>query len=334
MTPSGVSRRAIRPLRSTTFARTIVAPWRRLAPIAAGPTLVACSGGADSVALLVALASAEPDSIRVAHVIHDMRSLGESHADADHVRALASALDLEFHQQAVTGAGTEAEARSLRYDALAEIARAVGCPHVATAHHADDQLETFLMRAIRGAGPAGLRSIAERRELTPGVHVVRPALGVTHDECVAFCREAGVAWREDATNLDTDRTRAALRARVLPALRAIRSDAAQRVTDAARLQRDAHRLVADAARALAKESTEWERSGLTAHSDLVVGHRLREDAIMKGCSPDRLTQQKLVPALHAIRDGSTEPREFDWGSGVVLRVTAHRVALARADGCD
>ena len=334
MTPGAVLRQTIRPLRNTPFARTVVASWRRLAPSDAGPTLVACSGGADSVALLIALASAEPDDIRVAHIVHDMRQREESLADAEHVRLIAASLDLEYHQTEVTGAVTESTARTLRYNALAEIAHTNACAHVATAHHADDQLETFLMRAIRGAAPSGLRAIADRRELRPGLHLVRAALGVTHDECTAFCREAGVTWREDPTNLDTDRTRAAIRSRVVPALREIRPDAAHRVADAVRLQRDAHALVTEAAGAVANDGMTWQRSTLCEHSDLVVGHRLREDAIMKGCSPDRLTQHILVPALRAIRDDSTDPREFDWGSGVVLRVTAHRVELVCADPDD
>ncbi|GAB4546153.1 MAG: hypothetical protein Tsb0013_04720 [Phycisphaerales bacterium] len=324
-----LSRTTIRGLRTTPFARAVVARWRTLAPMDDGPTLVACSGGADSLALLLALASAEPESIRVAHVLHDMRPREDTFRDAEHVRSIAQALSLPFVQREVTGADTEARARRLRYDALGDLARDHGCPFVATGHHADDQLETFIMRAIRGASPAGLRGIAEQRRLTPGVRLVRPMLTVTHDDCAACCEQAGVAWREDPTNTDTSRTRAALRARVLPALRTIRPDAAKRVSDAARLQRDAYQLVRQQSEMFRRDDRCWTRDELRSTRNVVIAQRLREDAITLGAPPDRLTQRHLTPVLRAIRDSVTDPRTFEWGGGVRVRVTAHEVSLFR-----
>ncbi len=332
MNAHGVSRASLRPLRNAHFVRTVVQAWRRLTREPKGKTLVACSGGADSLALLLALAASEPDAITVAHIRHDMREPSETEADARIVEGLCDALGVPFRLGQVTGATTEGRARNLRYDALAAIAAERSCPFLATAHHADDQLETFLMAAIRGAGPAGLRGVAERRTLDASVTLVRPMLGVTHADAEGFCKEAGVAWREDPTNTDTARTRAAIRANVVPALCAIRSDAAQRVSQAVHLQRDAHALVRHHAGSLANNDHAWTRSSLAGQPGIVVGQLLRGSAVALGLTKqDRLSQRLVRDAVEAIRDTSTEPRVFEWAQGVRVRVTAHEVSMSRID---
>ena len=292
--------------------------------------MIACSGGADSVALLVALASAEPERLHVAHVHHDMRPEHESKADEQHVAGLVASLDLPFHARAVTGATTEAKARRLRYDALTDIARVISAPLIATGHHADDQLETFLMRAMRGAGPRGLAGIRERRVCDNGIALIRPMLGVTHGDCLDLCREAGVAWREDATNTDTSRTRAALRSQVLPALRTIRSDAAHRVTDAARLQAGVQAMIDQRVLALRPEAGRWERRVLASTERIVLGELLRRGAVHAGLTrPDRLTGKQLQPVIRKIRGDDAQTRVFEWAQGVRVRVNAHEVRIYR-----
>lgn len=326
------TRDSIRCLRRTVFASDVIERWRRLAPLCEGPTLVACSGGADSVALLLALASAEPEHVRVAHVVHDLRTPAQAEADEHWVRELSDALMLSCERARIeTGeANAEGEARRERYEALEDIAITMGCPFVATGHHADDQLETFLFHAIRGAGPAGLSGIAETRGLGRGVRLVRPMLGVTHAEAEAFCREAGVVWREDATNHDTERTRARLRAEVVPVLRALNPDAARRVADGASLQSDLRGIVEERADAVAGEATEWARESLRGEPRIVVGQILRRAAVRVGCTRmDALTLSATVPAIHAVRDGSTEPRVFEWAQGVRVEVTSARVRVFR-----
>lgn len=329
MTPT---RASIRPLRTSPFGRTVVAAWRRLARDENTKTLIACSGGADSVALLLALASAEPDRIAVGHVRHDMREEHEARADEDHARALADALGIPFLARVVTGAKTESAARPLRYDALTDLARGHVCACVATGHHADDQLETFLMRAIRGSGPSGLRGIAEERALDGRVRLVRPMLGVTHDEAIAFCRETDVEWREDPTNRDTDRTRAALRARVLPALREIRPDAALRVSDSARLQQGVHDLIERRVLELNPSLGSWARTVLLVEHEIVVSELLR--SAYKARTPaghDRLGISLITPTVRAVMDDQTDTRVFDWPGGIRVRVTTHEVAVFTDD---
>src|SRR5207253_2421453 len=124
--------------------------------------LVACSGGADSVALA---ASAVRVGVRCAigHVDHGLRA--GSAVEADGVRDLARHLGAEFYLKKIDklnirGPGLEAAARSARYEALAELAQAAGATVVATAHTRRDQAETLLLRLFRGAGPEALAGAA------------------------------------------------------------------------------------------------------------------------------------------------------------------------------
>src|SRR5262249_60653931 len=99
------------------------------------------------------------------------------------------------------GGNLEAVARRVRYDWFTRVARETGSPWVATGHTADDQAETVLHRLLRGAGLRGLRGIAVRRELAPGVELVRPLLAGTRAEVLAYLDAAGQAYRQDSTKL-------------------------------------------------------------------------------------------------------------------------------------
>ena len=178
------------------------------------PVLIACSGGADSVALA---ASAVRAGVRcsIGHVDHGLRP--SSAADAEHVRELARSLGVEFHLQRlsgleVRGAGLEAAAREARYAALIELARAAETTAVATAHTRRDQAETVLLRLIRGAGPGALAGIRRGRPLAPGIDLLRPLLDVSRAATEAYCRVRGLRFVDDPHNVDPARTRARLRA--------------------------------------------------------------------------------------------------------------------------
>lgn len=192
---------------------------------AAGPGVAAVSGGADSVALLRALADGGwPGGLTVAHLNHRLRG-PESDADAAFVAGLcpnfthrSESIDVSA-LAASTGDNLEAAARRARYDFLLRVAREVGASWVATGHTRDDQAETVLHRLIRGAGLRGLRGIAERRELGPGVLLLRPMLTVSRAEVIGYLRQIGQPWREDATNADPAFTRNRIRHELLPLLR-------------------------------------------------------------------------------------------------------------------
>lgn len=188
------------------------------------PSLVAVSGGADSVALSLAVARLTPAAavsrLVIAHADHGLRA--ESAADAEFVRQLAERLGTRFVGRrldvaaAVGREGLEGRARRLRYEFLAEAAHEAGARHVLVAHTADDQAETILHRLLRGTGVAGLAGMRRSRRLADGVALLRPLLHVPRASVRAFLAAAGQDWREDATNADLGRARNFLRHAILP----------------------------------------------------------------------------------------------------------------------
>lgn len=174
--------------------------------------LIACSGGADSVALAVAASIGCNASI--GHIDHGLRAA--SAHDADEVRAVAQALGLPFFLERLEGldvssSGLEAAAREARYPALARLAAQAGASLVATAHTRRDQAETLLLRLIRGAGPGALSGIRRRRPLAQGIDVLRPLLEVSREATESLCRERGFSFLQDPHNTDPARARAKLR---------------------------------------------------------------------------------------------------------------------------
>jgi tRNA(Ile)-lysidine synthase len=198
--------------------------------------VVAVSGGADSVALLRALAAlageAPPAPLVVAHLNHQLRG-AESDDDEAFVRSLWERLDegsgrLAWRGQRrdvaalarAEGGNLEAVARRVRYAWLTQVAEETGSTWVATGHTADDQAETVLHRLLRGTGLQGLRGIAGRRPLRPGVELVRPLLGVTRGQVLAYLDGEGQDYRSDSSNLDPAFTRNRIRHELLPLLAA------------------------------------------------------------------------------------------------------------------
>ena len=182
----------------------------------AGQTvLVACSGGADSVALAHAVAQQSRLRAAIGHVDHGLRP--EAAAEAESVRGLAARLGVPFFLERlkdlqIRASGLEAAAREGRYGALARLAAEAGAPVVATAHTRRDQAETLLLRLIRGAGPGALAGVRQKRGLAPGITLVRPLLDVPRAATEAYCRENALPFVNDPHNLDPARTRARLRA--------------------------------------------------------------------------------------------------------------------------
>jgi tRNA(Ile)-lysidine synthase len=196
-----------------------------------GAVVVAVSGGPDSLALLRALLTLAASPVVVAHLNHLLRG-EESDADEAFVREVHRALVAAGRPSLVLrcerldvaaaaraeGDNLENAARRLRYGWLASVARESGARWVATGHTADDQAETVLHRLLRGTGLKGLCGIPGRRELAPGVELVRPLLAVTRAEVVAFLAEEGQSFRDDRSNSDLRFTRNRLRHELLPHL--------------------------------------------------------------------------------------------------------------------
>jgi tRNA(Ile)-lysidine synthase len=175
------------------------------------PLAVAVSGGPDSMALLALAASAWPGAVIAATVDHGLR------ASAVEECAMVAVVCAELGVRHATlagvvpvGASVQAQARALRYRLLIDWAMREGATALATAHQADDQAETFLMRATRGAGLSGLAGVRASRAIAEtGLLLVRPLLDWRRAELRAIVRRAGLPFVDDPANDDPrhDRTR-------------------------------------------------------------------------------------------------------------------------------
>ena len=199
------------------------------AGLAGARIVAAVSGGPDSLALLHALHCLRDShrlSLCVAHVDHGLRAT--SALDADFVRERAEALALPCTVVEVDvprrpdGTFSEAAARDARYRALASVAVREGAAVIATGHTADDQAETVLLHAVRGAGLAGLRAMSVLSKAPiddgAGIRLFRPLLGVRRSETQAYCRELGLMPLHDETNDDVRIPRNLLRLEAMPLL--------------------------------------------------------------------------------------------------------------------
>jgi len=175
---------------------------------------VAVSGGPDSLALLLLAAAARPGLVEAATVDHSLRP--ESRAEAEMVAGVCktvavphSILTLDWPK--APQSNVQARAREARYEVLGAWALERGLTAVATAHHADDQAETLLMRLARGAGIGGLGSVRARRPLVKGVQLVRPLLGWRKAQLAALVANAGVKPVDDPSNRDPRHDRVRMR---------------------------------------------------------------------------------------------------------------------------
>ena len=185
--------------------------------------VIACSGGPDSMALLLFFLSVREKmqlDITVAHFEHGIRG-ADSLADAEYVREFCEKRQLKCYIEsadvpayaAINKISLEMAARQLRYEFLRRTAKEMGGALIATAHHADDQAETVLMRILHGSGLSGLAAMRPKNG-----DIIRPFLAVKKDFLEACCKQAGIAPRHDATNDSDLYLRNRLRNQLLPQL--------------------------------------------------------------------------------------------------------------------
>jgi tRNA(Ile)-lysidine synthase len=193
--------------------------------------LVAVSGGVDSMVLLHVLHDLAPSQgwqLVVAHLNHQLRGRS-SNADERLVRRTAAGLKLPLVAGKVAvkafararRLSLEMAARELRHSFLARVARKRRIPVVVLAHHADDQVELFFLRLLRGGGGAGLSGMKWRTPSPsdPEIALVRPLLDLPKAALVAYAAECGVPYREDASNAALNLRRNRIRHELLPLLR-------------------------------------------------------------------------------------------------------------------
>lgn len=316
-------------------------------PAKSANVVVAVSGGADSVALLLACAiisgrntaDRSPLRLTAVHVHHHLRQSAD--ADASYVRDLCRRLGVrctvEHVHPARLNGNTSAHARDLRYAALIRQARRHRARSVLTAHHADDQFETMLMALCRGAGIDGLSGMAPARPLSVNTVLVRPLLESSKAECQSLCGAAGIRWREDPTNHDVTRLRARLRSVVIPVLERLWPGCATRTATSARLLCDS----AEAIDAMANAKfglpsvRRWRRKTLGELPMAVITTGLRRSALcLNPDIADDLNSNHLLNAAAIIRSNHHVPKQFIWPGGLVLKIDSTSVSLSKeAPGC-
>lgn len=225
------------------FVRNLITEWRRLElPVENATVVVAVSGGADSVSLLLGINELKKAAklnlkIVAAHLNHQLRGV-ESDVDEQFVKHLTTELGigLDLHREKIDVDGNlEQNARDARYKFLSDAARNLNAFAVLTGHTMNDQAETFLMNLIRGSGPEGLSGMRVVRELegekdkektssvlpfsSSPLLLVRPLLSwANRVDTEAFCHELGIEYRYDTMNEDTAFKRVQIRKILLPLL--------------------------------------------------------------------------------------------------------------------
>ncbi len=228
------------------------------------PILAALSGGPDSAAMLTVLAEycmANNTPLFAAHVDHLIRA-NEHERDRDHCIALCEKLGVKLFIKTIdvpalakeSSESIELCARRVRYDFFAELMKKYDIPLLATAHNADDNLETQLMALIRGSGLRGMCGIPTVREVKGGL-LIRPMLSMQKSEILDFCREGGIAYVIDSTNALPDGTRNRLRLEVVPILKEINSSAVKSSTRLSRVAREDEALLQSLADELISDSS-------------------------------------------------------------------------------
>jgi tRNA(Ile)-lysidine synthase len=191
--------------------------------------LAAVSGGIDSMSLIFILNELRKQGhlkkLEVIHINHTLRGK-ESDKDAELVNKICKKLKIPLHTFSIdtrdyaiaNRIGIEEAARDIRYEKIGELAASRKFDFIATAHNANDQVETVLMNIVRGAGLNGLQGIPESRELSGKSQLIRPLLGISKEELRKFAKDTSIPFREDKSNESLDFQRNRVRHQVLPAL--------------------------------------------------------------------------------------------------------------------
>lgn len=324
------------------FARTrgLITPGDRI--------LVALSGGADSMVLLHLLQShAKKLHVEVfaAHFDHGMRT--DSAADAVWLAGQCTALGVPLMtERSATPLRGETAARAARYRFLEMAARAQACSRIATAHHADDQIETIVFRLLRGTGIRGLAGIPVRRG-----PFIRPLLRFHKKELLAYAAAHDIGFREDPTNAQLHFMRNRIRKTVLPALEAVKPAMHAAILSlarhSARTEKAWRRLLAgsekDVVTARENRMVELARPVLLEYHPQLRARVLRHEMRRFGVVPGRAQTRQLVEfcrsaqsgAVFAVSPGVRIERAFDRirviGSAVPVGEDTN-LAIQGADG--
>ncbi|MEM8495588.1 MAG: ATP-binding protein, partial [Planctomycetota bacterium] len=207
------------------------------------------------------------------------------------------------------------QARQWRLKAYREIAEARGLRFVATGHHAGDQLETVLMRLMRGAGVSAMAGIAPARPLGPAADLLHPLLRLQAETLRSYLHGLKQDWREDETNADTTRMRSALRSRVTPELFQLAPDLPERLAAWQSHASGVGELIREASETV---SFPLERSAARSLNPELLLHAIGQRLAELGEHGDRLPRSLLESIRQATIETSGKPRRFGLARSVVI----------------
>lgn len=327
-------------MKTNDLARTVKDTISKHTMFASGDVvLVAVSGGPDSVAMLSVLAEAASEfeiSLHVFHLNHMLRETATE--DAHFVEELAARMNLPATIEAFDVAayceeqkcGVETGAREVRYRLMDEVADRIGATKIATGHTLDDQVETSLMRLVRGAGATGLRGIPAVRG-----RYVRPLIGATRAQVVEWCENHGLSYRLDETNAVSDQLRNLVRLQILPVLEKANPNIRETILRAMELLTEddefLSELAADTLRQLERQSAtgriRMDLDAFTALPAALSNRVIRATVDKLGGDASDLTKDQLDEVRRQL-DGNT-PVEVHLTGGLRLWTEYGDIIVAR-----
>ncbi|MEW6533801.1 MAG: tRNA lysidine(34) synthetase TilS [Thermodesulfobacteriota bacterium] len=318
--------------------RHTILRYRMIGP---GTTVVVgVSGGPDSVGLLHILASMRGDldfQMVVAHLDHALRP--SSAVEADFVRSLAKQLgivtrvrreDVAEHARS-HGISVEEAGRRMRYDFFEHVRHEAGAHTIATAHHRDDSVETFLLRIFRGSSITGLRGILPVRG-----HIIRPFVDVARSEILAFLQHEGIDFVQDTTNLESTTDRNFIRNRLVPLVTERFPGFAESLKRTTELIAEEEAILEPAADALYHEAVSPCAQGLSLNvgrlcrAPRVMAARCLRKALYELSGPETRWKRIHIEALLKLLRGDKPSAQVDLPGGLKA-VREYGIVLLTAD---
>lgn len=285
--------------------------------------LVALSGGADSVTLLLVLRKLGY-AIDAVHCNFRLRG-AESDRDERFCYDLCTKLEVPFHvvhfdtiaYAALHHQSIELAARNLRYSYFEQLRKDIGAMDICVAHHADDSVETVLMNLMRGTGLQGLTGIKPRNG-----NIIRPLLCVHRREIEEWLSQLNQPYVTDSTNLHDDVTRNKIRLHLLPLMKQINGNASDNILATVTHLREADKIIQRALDEAAKRVSHISQSGLLSISvDRLAGEP----------SPEYLLYHLLMPYGFSPRQAEVIAANLHASAGKVYRSASHWLAFS--NGC-